>query len=527
MSLTFFTTFYWSNPPILVGYLLLIAIYGFALAENNVVSGTNPAYRHFFILVLVPLVPFLIVIDPIEVGLVGHDPYFKMQNALALDGSVTGFVDSELSFPLFFILSMLLRELLGVPLESLAKYLPLLAVSIPSIYYLGLKQYLGEQKAYLSGIGVASIQTFLFFHSMFHEESLAVTYFSMLVLFTAIAARTEKRVLVYILLVAVVFTHHYTAFMMFVFLAIWWTADWNDYEVITRLFALRSSPSNYQTPSYLLAAVLSIAIVIYLLYPFAEVILRGIVTSLVIDGPTEQEGAVVSTSASSLIEIIESIGGRIATVLLVSVACLAVVSRKKITDWEFSWAVFGGGVAVIYVLALVAGQLVNLSATRFYFFVCLSLLPVAVSYLWSDTQRSKQLLTYSVLMIFIVPQVFALAPALVYTDQSTGYPYHGHYTAQTHQATETYATYRPANSEVIGYEGELWRTTTGTFFQRFTEPDWPFVQCENAVYIWKEALEGEFGVERGHIEASYNKFYSAGQTSLSKCTTPPGLQTYS
>jgi len=526
VSLTFFVTFYWSNPPIFFGYALLISIYVFALFETKIVSQINPTYRHCIILLIVPLVPFLVVIDPMEVGLVGHDPYFKLQNTLAVGGSVTEFVDSELSFPLFFIFATSLKEILGISLESLAKYLPLIATSVPSIYYLGLKQYIGEQKAYLSGVGVASIQTFLFFHSMFHEESLAVTYFSMFILFTAVAARTQKRIIVYTLLVAVVFTHHYTAFMTFVFLAIWWVADWSDNGLITRLFALRPSPSTYQTPSYLVAAIISTAIVIYLLFPFAEVVLRGVMTSLVIEGPKEQEGAVVATSATSLLEIIESIGGRIATVLLVFVAFLAVISRKQISDWEFSWAVFGGGVAVIYILALVAGQLINLSATRFYFFVCLPLLPVAVAYLWNESDKRRQRLTYAVLIIFIIPQVFALAPALVYSDPSKGYVYHGHYTVQTHQATETYAKYRPSNPEVIGYEEEPWVTTAGTHFQRFTEPNWPLVQCENAVYIWKEALEREFGVERDQIEGRYNKFYSAGQTSLSRCRDPPGLQSY-
>ncbi|MBV0903308.1 hypothetical protein [Haloarcula salina] len=524
ISVTWWVAFNWSTAPQVIGYLLLISIYLLALFELELCPQNGYRWRRPLILLLVPLVPILIVIDPVEIGLVGHDAYWTLNHAKEFRSglTITGFTDEYLSFPLYYAfahgINIFVRDL-----ELTAKYVPLLTAATPAMYYLGLRRLMAERAAYTSSVGVASIQTLLFFEAMFVDESLAVLLFSSLPLFGLIATKTSHREIIWPPLVAIALTHHFLAAVTLAFVGLWWGVHWRDSQVMSNLFRIDSR--QFDPPaSVVVIGCVFLSIALFLLYPFAQTVLRGLFQSLAA-GPSASTGQVsVSVIQPSLQEMIKSIGGRVATGLVVGLAFLSVVSRRKIPEWEFSWALFGGGLAVVYVFTLAVGQMLNLGGTRLYLPMTIVLLPVAISYLHRSEWQARTVASYFVITIFVTAQIFALAPPLVYSDTSTGYVHHGHYTGPAHQAAETLATVGSDETTVVGYEPELWEVRGQTRFQRFTEEQWLFVDCSDALYAWKEATEKEFNIPRETFERDYNKIYDAGSISLSRCRIPPGLR---
>lgn len=522
ITVTWSVTFRWPDAPRQLGYLLLIGVYSLTLADLKLCPDGGSNWRRPLLLLLLPIVPMLVVIDPVEIGLVGHDPYHKMQNALVWGGPIPEFVDSELSFPLYFVFSQIVHQVVGGSFESLIKYLPLLAASVPVIYYLGLQRFLTDDEAYLAAVGTASIQTLLYFHTMFHEESFAITMFAMLFLFTGVAIAVRSSWLAWTPVIAIVLTHHLTAFLTIVFVVIWWGVRWSNLRIPSRLFAITSVDQLRGIPKPLAISVISISVVLFLLYPFAETVSRGIFLSLV-EGTRAQSGSLAGATGQSLQQTIRSLGGRFATGIIVGTAALAVFSRHEISEWEFSWALFGGILAATYVVTLAVGQLINLDSIRLFFFMIITLLPVAVSYLYRPDSLTWKTATYCLVGLFIVAQIFALAPALVYSDTSQGYLHHGHYTESEHQAAETMLGVN--DRKIVGYEPELWEVLAASDFQRLTDPQ-VYEGCENTIYVWKTGMDSELGIERSEIEQPYNKIYSAHTISLSECRDPPGLRTF-
>ncbi|RYJ08640.1 hypothetical protein ELS19_19340 [Halogeometricum borinquense] len=161
----------------------------------------------------------------------------------------------------------------------------------------------------------------------------------------------------------------------------------------------------------------------------------------------------------------------------------------------------GGGLLAFFVFILAIGNTVELAPIRMYIFMLPLLLGVLATRFDRYGQRVKQGATVLV-AVFVVTQVFAIAPNILLTDTSEGSIQGGHYTPDELAAADWVKEF--GTESIVGYEQELWEAIADTlWYEEGTVP------CSTRLKSYRDE------VPRSTQQS--NIVYSSGKTSIGKC----------
>jgi hypothetical protein len=164
-------------------------------------------------------------------GLPGFDPYTDMGSAKGIlsSGFVLGdpkYINYTSNFPMIHILGAILSMITGIDIFSVAKWFsPLVGVAVIPLLYLLVRCIFKEEKvALLSALLFACLQNQISFISGFIRETLALVL-AVCCLYLYFSAKHSPHpatnyALSIMCLIATVFAHHLTSFMLLIFLSI-------------------------------------------------------------------------------------------------------------------------------------------------------------------------------------------------------------------------------------------------------------------------------------------------------------------
>jgi hypothetical protein len=475
-------------------YLLLCLCFGFAVAAARL-GHANTAVS---LSVLSTAFVVFIVADPLEIGLYGHDSYYTLRAAREFPGmDFREFIASEAAFPGFYALVNVISEVTGLPLAVIGKYWGLSSAFFSLFFYAILRNHLGKKWAAFAAVGIASIQTLLFFEAKFVDEQVAIMLFP-IVLFGAFDTRRRIRALSLVAFATIAVVHHASVLIIGTIVIGIILFQALPLPPLPRLSEFSDHPlQEVATFPFLIAAIM-ISSFLHLAPSFTAMLSRGI---LVVEGNQQTDTGSIGGSVDSLAATVSSLGGRAATAALGVIALVSVFSTQK-SHWEFSWAIVGGIILGLFVVLIGIGNPTNLAPIRMYVFFVPLLLGVAAAVARRNSGYARTLIT-AVLAAFIVTQVFAIAPHALLTTPESGNIDGGHYTSGEVAAAEWVGSH--GTDSVLGYEMELWEVIGGTQANGVDELSCP----------------GRFKSFRDEVPDASKMisdiYYSSGDTAVGRC----------
>lgn len=442
-------------------------------------------------------VSIFIVADPVELGLFGHDSYYTLRDAEAFRELPLDLFLTVNPFPAYYALVTAAATLLNIGLETLGKWAGLVCAVYPVLFYAVFQKRTSERAAAISAVGVAAIQTLLYFEAKFVDEQLAVLLFP-IALFGVLDDRTRVWGISALALVVITLTHHFSTLVIAAIVAAVLLLQSLPYPNIPRLLAFTDSPEPRRWWRIVFIGILAVIPFVFQALGVTAMVSRGLLG--VNPDPDMATGGVGGT-AESLVELVSSWGGRVTTAMLGLVALLTVLSTKK-DHWEFAWAMVGGGLLAVFVGILAVGSTIELAPIRTYIFMLPIMLGVLATRVDRFGARVRQAATVLV-AIFVVTQVFGIAPNVLLTDASEGSISGDHYTADEFAAAGFVSEF--STESVVGYERELWEAVAGVlWYEKGT------IECSTRLRVYRDEVVLP-------PPAGANIIYSSGGTALEKC----------
>ncbi|MBV0925199.1 hypothetical protein KTS45_13420 [Halomicroarcula limicola] len=494
----------------------------------------------------------LIIIDPFEPELYGYDSFNLLNDwvfYLNYDITIETFVSLSEERPFFFQFSNIIYRLLDIVLVDLlhiydridpltvAKYIPLLSVFTPYLFYVALSKFTNARRALVVAFGFASVRTFLLIESQFINEMFGLFLFVLLLtLVPRIESRNVSVAVLGALGVALAGTHHFAASVATGFFGLWLgvsllSTSSLPYRV-PYLPRFLPNPTRRRAPIRNLA-IATIAIGVVNLYFFSYIqtgmsidLVNAFINRLLLDGSTGGAtgniGSGVGGEGNTVRTLLSSYGAILVLGLLAAINAATILTSYDNAVWETAWVVYNGILSVAYVLFLVIGRLVWLDPSRFLVFLLPFLLGVAIHALgeyrfhvteWgaSDIQIGSL-----IVILLVVTQTAAIPSYVLETDPSTSAIGESHNTVQHLSASDWLQT--TGTKPVVSWEGVVWGVRNGHKIRSFEEFDG---DCGDGLYIeWREAAARSLGRSREDVLSQYSVIYSSGDVSLGYCRGP-------
>ncbi|MFK5603920.1 hypothetical protein [Haloferax volcanii] len=496
-----------SQPSLLTGYGLLMMVFLIPIIAILFLPSVSLQMR-FITLFCSPLLAILLVLDPVEIGLYGHDPYmFSMVDLNELQSGNLGNMLESLAWPGMYSLALVVDHTTAAKTLTVAKYLPLLSSTIPLIYYIGIRRLTDEPIAFVSAMAFASLRSIYIFESKFVDEFLAIILFiSILTVIFTIQNAKRKGVLLVLMILTISITHHATAIFLLLLLILWiLTPHLLSRSFVPERFQPCKINSRHQTGIYAIIGILTV----WLLLtgnPEYSGYLISLVQEAVTTGETARQSGGFAAPTPNIVALIAR-GAVIPIGIFCFLVAYRVISAERLSGRELGWSIFAGVVGIIYGISLVGGDIIPLYSGRMLIYWAPALIIVAlpgVKYLFPQRETLKKVLLLCLLFSFVATQVTAIRPHAMYSDKSTTSMYEGHYTPAQFEASDWTSEYVTDNF-IIGEERGLWNQSGTPFKYPYWSPD----KCD--VYVWR--------IESGEsLPRNRSIVYSAGDIQLHTCT---------
>ena len=500
-----------------IGYVFLIALYVvpiLAVLNEDVSASVMAGY-----LVMTPLLALLIVVDPVEMGLFGHDPYVYTVPALEFfrtRPSMAAFINEGGEWPAFYALFVLVEQITDVPMRSVAKYIPLLSSSVPFIYFVAVLRYTDRRIAFLSAMALASVRTLLLFESKFISETIAVVLFFVLIVVLRFSdAGWPTNLATIVAMLALVFSHPVVSYVVVLFLGCWALISRISRNALVpdRFVSQRRSFSDIRSRQALIVGIGITSMFVYTAYVFSTSLI-GIAYSALVLGQTTPAPISESSTGAGIITIrqLVSRGALVVLGVLATISGIGLLSRYRAEPWEAGWTVFAGIVSVLYVGTIVGGRVIHLDPIRLLLFLVAALVPPALTVI-VRSKRPKFVTCWPrypiaavIVCVFIVTQIAAVPPHVLYSDPSNTTLEEGHYTPTQFAASSWAGTH--ADAAVVGYEQGLWIAGGAGFRDVSRGGD----ECDSTLRVWRIETEREPSAEESMI-------YDGGDVAFTTCSS--------
>ncbi|MFC6722997.1 hypothetical protein ACFQE1_01040 [Halobium palmae] len=456
-----------------------------------------------FVLITVS-VTMLAAIGPNEAGFYGYDPTQSLESyRLFRDGWGLGMIVGG-HWPGFPAFVSVVVEIVGLDVESVGKYLPLVASTVPLFLFIALSRTIGNMPAFFAGMGTASTRTLLMFEVKFIEEpfALVLLFFSIAVIFI-LSDHLSQSSLIFWGMFSLGLMHHYMAAVGVVIFVIW--------AVIPQL----PLPDRFETlstnnlPSIAHGLIPAIVLAIVFLYPYA-MFSRFVILELLFEIATSPPRAVEGGTSDALRQAISR--ARYAVYALMSALIVwAVLSRTKLADWEQSWAVLAGIFSIGFLGSVIGGETVPLAGGRFLIIMIPLLISVSVTVVVLNRvsiPRSRVVIVILVLGL-ITTQLAAIEPYRIDTNPSQMIHPEAHYTSSEYSTTNWMTEYGRGQLIIdeqphlweIGYNGDSSGPSGLSYCQGYS------VERDN--YL---------GIDQWARPPNQEVIYSAGGISIGRCS---------
>jgi len=468
--------------PLTTVYVLLSAL--FVIPIWLAVSGRVGPWLGAALLVATPLLPALIVVDPLEVGFYGYDPYGTLRDAIEFQSlGPLRLAQERFAWPGFYALLWVVTSVVGLPLETVGKFLPLIAVVTPLFLFLFARRLISTKTAFVAAIGFAALHTIYTFQVKFVDETPAFVMIFALILVLIIRENVRSKSAVSYLALAMaigaVLTHHYVGALVGLWLVLW---DLNRTELTV--------PSRFRDIEFPISRLTSITALVFLvMFLVVAPQFLGFVASVADlspsvknegsegrttlgpgDGgsagqatsPTQDGSEVSGSTGADRSTSVERYGELrfwklvLANVLLMAFFGLVVLGYRYWTI-EFESALLTGGMfagilAVGYGYSVAFGPVIPLDPSRYLVYFVALILALAGYIL--NRSKITTLAFPSIVALFVVIQLAILPPALIYTDQEETILGEDHASPSQFSAGEWVNEFDGAS--VVGWEGGHW-----------------------------------------------------------------------
>jgi hypothetical protein len=492
---------YGDSVPLATLYVLLAVL--FILPMLLVIRNDLSVGLKATLLVVTSLLPALFVVDPLEIGFYGYDPYRTLQTTFEFrERGPLWIANNRASWPAFYAFVWVVKYLLGGEITSFGRFLPLFVLSVPVTLYAFVRKLVDEQSAFLVAMGLVGVRTLFTFEVKFVDESLAFVLFFMLLLSLRLRSSDERRgkYLCYVFAGMTVLTHHYIGFLSILLLVLW---DLSDFATLRSALEQQQLPFSGVTilSGGLFAGMFLVAAPEFLLRLISNADFslsnntsapsspgQGTATSTPSSGstPTRTPSSETSPSktdttpessdstpvsnpsnlsgdGSSAIPLVQFFRNRwqfIPTnLLLLSILGAVLVGLRSLSisrdRWQVLASIFGTVIAIGYGISVIFGPIIPLDPSRYLVYMVPMLLTALGISLGRRTSpiRGRQVLTVGVALL-AVTQLLLVSPAVLYTDATEPTPDEEHFTASQFAASDWMGSY--AGDRIVGSENGVW-----------------------------------------------------------------------
>ncbi|NHX38166.1 MULTISPECIES: hypothetical protein [Haloarcula] len=464
------------------------------------------------ILIYLTLIPALVVIDPVETGLFGYDPYIRTIPELHRFIEFTNlneFMNDGAAWPLFYSLNTVVLEITNIKLRTTAKYIPLLSVTLPLLYYLFVGRLYDWAIAGFSAVGFASVRTLLMFETKFVDELLAVILLFVLFLLYSVKIKGRiQRTAPVIITISILLAHHFTTVILTLFLLIvLFVCIYNKFDSHTRVRKLKSGNATL----FLILVGLSTLF----LYFAQDYVLRFSIRLIsVLSGQTTAttpSGGVSGLQQTEGLSIL-SIISRSSIFILFIFALIHIylfISNRVNPDYELTMIFFSGILSTLYVGFIVLGAFIPVHPIRLLIFLCATILPPAVyTILYVSNILNKEHarigISYLLIFLFVLSQITAIPPHVIQSDIDQTVVGQGHYSTSQFKASQWSNNYH--NGVIAGYEWGLWASEGNEFVEKkFADNN-----CASAKIVSRSDTSS-------NRMSMYSTVYTTGDLTLIEC----------
>ncbi|WP_128081479.1 hypothetical protein [Haloferax sp. ATB1] len=488
-----------ASVPHGIGYLLLISLYFIPII--TAVLADLKKTTHIIFLFLTPIFTMLIVIDPVEIGFFGYDPYsYTIPAHLSFSNSqgISEFMSLTTSWPAFYALTNVIERVIGHSILDVGKYLPLISGVTPTMVYLAVSRKVHTRTAFISAMGFASTRSLLLFEAKFLDETLAIALFFTLTFVLLMAQNRRRSILILLLLGSITLTHHTVSLFALLFISVWYTIG-----SVTSSNIVPSRFKNIELNEVGLPPVISLfvgmCIFIFILAYFVPDLTRWVTVDLIQSimkgggGGGEASGRIGEGSSSIRGAITTSAVGVLGALALI--AAYGTLSKRQRPSWVTSWTVFAGIIGLLYSISLVTGRIIPLDPIRFLivfvpFLVVSALVILCNSEMISRPNRRTTLASILVCAL-IITQLLAIPPHVLVSDPESTTLSEGHYTSSQFTASDWTSEYY--DGQIAVYEPGLWVSKGNSNLTAVDESN------QTSLFVWRNESMVKFNQSEDRI----------------------------
>lgn len=520
LSTVFYAAFGAISVPVWWAYFFLSVLFILPLFIWKLGDVSTPTLAT--VCLIVPFVPLLIVIDPVESGLFGYDSYATvyLYRLFAGGTSIRLLMNQYYTWPAFHSFISAIHQVTGAPLLVVAKYIPLIMVSVPLMFFLAVRRLLNKDVAFLSALVIGTTNSLYLFDGKFVNEITAILLFFTTIFFLATNPKPIRQAIVLgPLLIVIALTHHVVSVVTAIFLLLWAAVPYVCVLGRSEWFD-RIVPRGRRDISPLVALTMTflIAVVYLLIAPeFTEHFVSRAKNAIIHGETTSPNTGVARDPENSHQVISRSVIGVLFLVVLINVSTF--FSKRRLSTWEYTGLVFGGLIGFVYTFTLVVGRIVPLDPIRLFIFFAPIIFSVAIGFLlgkkvsgffkthWIGPSN------FAIILIatFAITQVAFLPPHIMYSSPDEPTISEGHYTPAQHHASEWVAMYY--QGEVVGWEPGLWVASGHANFTAFGHENFTrYSDIEedcDGIFVWRFEAP-----DTGVSGKTSQTIYSAGNISL-------------
>lgn len=213
--------------PVFIFWIAVIAITCLICVQISLFNSNSNKYT-----ILLQILIFSWIIRSLFIpntGFFGHDPYKEMevvylilQNGWSFNSNAFVSYRYQYSYPILYVLIIVGSHILGLGVESIARWFPLIysASSLLFIYLLSSYLFKSEKSALISTFGASMLYQFVMFHTLPIRESIAFVFF-IAALFTYFKEQKSHmvfKILTLFFVAMIGLSHHMTSFLIIAFL---------------------------------------------------------------------------------------------------------------------------------------------------------------------------------------------------------------------------------------------------------------------------------------------------------------------
>jgi len=542
--------------PVITIYVLITGLF-VVLIALAIRTDISDMLASALVLTLVCLLG-LLVVDPLEVGFYGYDPYATLRALGEFQSQGPLWLANERgAWPGFYAFTWTVTSLLGLEPTTVGKYIPMVAAIIPITAFVAARRLADTRAAFLAAIGVVGIRTLVGFEMKFLDETVAATLFFVVVAVLAIQKDSSKSTstftaVVSLFAVTTILTHHYVGLLVTVLLCIWAVSQSTLVGRFVPSIEIRGRPDSSTQTAAVVASVAFVVVLLVVANSFVFWALGTVdvdISSGGVGDSVESEGAVPTTNTptTSQSDISETEQGspttakmeegdssetetggpsdsvqsdargaggdglqRFVQLLLANVVILGLIGLVAVSYLqEHSYAretialtVFTGILVGLYGWSVAFGRVIPLDPSRYLLFMIASILIIcAIRLVRIDSRVLVR--AFSVLIVaLVVTQLALLPPAVWYSDQSKTIVGEDHYSPSQFAASDWVAEYD--GDRIVGWEDGVW-VYNGIYMPSQVDKT---SSCET-LHVWRS--------DTGYPRPTDSVMYDAGPVALYTC----------